>query len=233
MTIKFHLFSGDGQPRLTALSAAERARGRWQWFGGCTQLRNQYLTIGKALLSIEREGVISRAVTALRRRARQQLTSRGVERDAAASFRQAVVCVPVEVLESYFDDLLDNTVPNERLFISKRSRAFQRTAYVVGSLGLFLALLSGLHATRLGMSLPASLSVVALLSLPFLYVLYQFAGDASRRLQFAHIVSREISRRRGGRGSAVQNNALRDAAERFKGFLAPQSTQPAARTTLH
>jgi uncharacterized membrane protein len=231
--MRIQLFPSDGKPRITALSAAERARGRWQWFGGCTQLRNQYLTIGKSLLLIEREGAISRALTALRNKTVGEHGPQRAEWAEVASFRESVVCVPVEVLESYFDDLLDHAVPDERLFISKRSRAFQRIASVVGVLGLFLALLTGLHATRIGMSLPAALSVVALLSLPFFYVLYQFAGNASRRLHFAHIVSKEISRRRGGSGSSHQSNALRDAAERFKGFLAPQSTQPAARSIIH
>ncbi len=187
------------------------ASGESHPFGGCERLRVQYSTIGASLIRLEHYGSFS-------------LVQRGVS--AEKLFREEVVFTPVEVLESYFDDLLDPEVSDERLYIALQSWGQRVASNLVSILGLLGAILSGLYAATLGTPLSLSFLIAISLAVPFATMLYLSAGGATRRLRFAQVLSREISRRRG---SPDRLGMFTGATLRLREFLTPQPTQPAAR----
>lgn len=149
-------------------------------FGGCNRLLSQYTCIGAELLKYE---------ASTRRYGYGSFS-------AFSHFRQGVSFVPVEVLESYLEDLLDLDVPEDRLFISRESPNLKWI--FVSLLGLSGATSLGLYAASTGASLFASFALTAALALPFA-VLWNYAprGGVTRRMGFAQIVSHEVARRRG------------------------------------
>ncbi len=204
-------------------------------FGGCERLRGHYRTIGSALLRLEREGSVlfssglfSSGLFSSGMLPRGDLR---IERE----FREAVTFVPAEVLSSFFDDLLDAEIPDERLSISHRSWAQRLMTSLLSIFGLLLAVLSGLYLSAIGTALPASFLLMVVLGTPFATMLYLSAGGAARRLRFAQVVSREISRRRGDgnqTNGAKPSTAFQGAALRLKDLLSPQPSQPAARIVI-
>jgi hypothetical protein len=72
-------------------------------FGGCNVLQQQYQSIGRELsaldFGISRYGFMKNH----------------------ENFRIGVAAIPVEVLESYFDDLLDIDIPEDKLFIKQKN----------------------------------------------------------------------------------------------------------------
>jgi hypothetical protein len=148
-------------------------------FGGCNVLRDQYCLIGRELSALD-FGV-----------------HRYVLRREREEFRIAVASVPIEVLESYVEDLLDLDVPDEKLFICRRrlETSFQLLAIV----GLFISFAWGLWSVSKGASTTASFLCTVAMATPFA-VLWHFAPRVQlmRRLGYARIVSREVFRRRGG-----------------------------------
>ena len=161
-------------------------------FGGCNRLLEQYQQIGAALLAYER-----RACGALIPVNRY-----------ASDFRYAVSFVPVEVLESYLDDLLDLGVTDESLFIKKPSVSRPALALLAISLVTVCYVFSIGHASSPVYAFPALLIgafmagiIGALYFLPRTKVL--------RRFSFATIVSREIASRRGHDEANVGNFAPR------------------------
>ena len=180
-------------------------------FGGCERLRVHYSTIGASLIRLEHFSSFS-------------LVQRGVSGEKI--FREEVVFTPVEVLESYFDDLLDPEISDERLSIALQSWGQRVASNLVSILGLFGAVLSGLYAATLGTPLSLSFFIAISLAVPFATMLYLSAGGATRRLRFAQVLSREISRRRG---SPDRLGMFSGATLRLREFLTPQPTQPAAR----
>jgi hypothetical protein len=187
-------------------------------FGGCERLRGHYQTIGSVLQRLERNGL---GVIGSIMLVHQTVAS-------AHEFRESVVFVPVEVLESFFDDLLDPQVTEEKLFISVQPWAGRLVVNAVSLLGLGGSLLAALYVSSLGLSLILAFMLMVVLSLPFAAMLYVSVGGAARRLRFAQIVSKEVVRRRGGTGS---QGVLRDATLRLREALSPQPAQPSARTT--
>lgn len=153
------------------MTAAPKNQTEKHPFGGCNRLLSHYQTVGIELLRIESRGGIG-------------------------SFREGVAFVPVEVLESYLEDLLDLGVKEETLFISRDFQWF-RSRHVLAA-GLFAALGTGLYAASTGASLPVSFCLSALLSIPCA-ILFHGAPKIGlvRRMSFAQILSGEISRRRG------------------------------------
>ncbi len=149
-------------------------------FGGCNRLLEHYQQIGKSLLDYEMR--ISGSLMPGRRYNRE--------------FGQAVTFVPVEVLESYLDDLLDVEVQDESLFIKKPRPA--KRALLLAAVGV-CTLVASVSAGRDGgsfMSLTVLLAITvfagmggALYFLPRLKIL--------RRFSFATVLSGEIARRRG------------------------------------
>jgi hypothetical protein len=149
-------------------------------FGGCNRLLEQYQQIGRALLAYEQ--VLCGALIPAQRLVRE--------------FSAAVAFVPVEVLESYLDDLLDLGVTDESLFI-KKPRPAKRAMLLMATA---LIGLSGAVCVWEG-DLTAAV-------LPALLVTTFLAGIGSamyflprtkviRRFSLATVVSREVASRRG------------------------------------
>ena len=140
-------------------------------FGGCNRLLGHYRTIGVELLALEARGGIG-------------------------SFREGVSFVPVEVLESYLEDLLDLDVKEDGLFIV-RERSRIHSLYLP-LLGIALALSGGLYLVSSGASEFVSLGLTASIALPFAVLSHFFPRNGlMRRMNFAQTLSGEISRRRG------------------------------------
>ena len=149
-------------------------------FGGCNRLLDHYQQIGRALLECERK--LSTSLLPGQRHKRE--------------FGQSVVFVPVEVLESYLDDLLDVGVCDDSLFIRKPTPAKRAL------------LLSAVGAAAFGGSVLAVLGGATVASLSALIITTFLAGlggalyfvprlKVFRRFSFATILSSEIARRRG------------------------------------
>lgn len=149
-------------------------------FGGCNRLLEQYRQIGDALLAYEH--VLGGSLLPAQRVVRQ--------------FSVGVSMVPVEVLESYLDDLLDLEVSDESLFIrksrpAKRAIALAMIAFIALCGAFFI--LEG-ELTRA--FLPASLLVTFLAGIgSAMYFLPR--TQRLRRFSFATVVSREVAYRRG------------------------------------
>jgi len=149
-------------------------------FGGCNRLLEQYQQVGRSLLDYEHR--VCGAIIPGPRFSRE--------------FGHAVAFVPVEVLESYLDDLLDVGVSDEGLFIRKRKPAKRALALIV------------IGMATLGASAVEVLNGATLASLSALILVTFFAGLGAafyfiprmkviRRYSFATVVSGEIARRRG------------------------------------
>ena len=146
-------------------------------FGGCEVLRAHYACVGSALLKYEK-------------------TSQVEEAEAAKELRVGISFVPVEVLESYLDDLLDSDVTEERLSIARRNVSLKN--YSIALIGLCLAVAAGLSLASTGASLLFSFSITLLLGLPFAVIWhYSPRCRLKRRMNFAQLLSVEIGRRRG------------------------------------
>ena len=143
-------------------------------------LGHQYRIIGAELLRYEKN----------------HNSSRSSSLELFDEFKVGVSFVPVEVLESYLEDLLDLAVSEESLWI--RRDFFRYKSLVIASFGLLLAIFSGLYAATFGASLMLSLALTVVLAIPFA-LLWQFypREGLARRIGFAQIVSHEIARRRG------------------------------------
>jgi hypothetical protein len=148
-------------------------------FGGCNNLLQHYQRIGAELCELD-SGI------------RRYGLMRNYE-----NFRVGVTTVPVEVLESYFEDLIDIEIPEEKLFIRRRNigHFFQ----VLSLIGLVGAFAWGLWSVERGASPVVSFFFTLFMSAPF-GVLWHCAPRIQivRRLGFARVISQEIFRRRGG-----------------------------------
>lgn len=145
------------------------------------RLLDHYRAIGQALLDYERLSYIFNGGEAKFR-----------------SFRQNVAVVPLETLESYLDDLLEQDMSDEILFI-RRKGFFSRmeswflcgaTAVLITLLALSLFSLSKILSFGIAGTVFALIFVAASLLVQ--------TRSIMRRMDFAKIVSFEISRRRGG-----------------------------------
>jgi hypothetical protein len=173
-------------PEYTVRASTQRDHGVYMEkihpFGGCRNLEAQYAAVGRALLAVEQQ-IFSR---------RNQLL-----------FRESVAFVPVEVLDSYLEDLLDTSVVDEKLFI-ERERGWL-TNHLVLLLGLGIALVLGYFAYTQGASESLSATLSLLLFLPLLGAWYLSPrAGLLRRMAFARVVSREVAYRRGQDGDSEQ-----------------------------
>ncbi len=161
-------------------------------FGGCNRLLEQYRMIGRGLLACER-GACAPIIPSARN---------------LREFSAAVSFVPVEVLETYLDDLLDLGVSDESLFIKKPKLSWRgRTLLAV----LAIALVGSIfvwHGDLTKALTPALLAVTFLAGIAStMYLLPR--TKAIRRFSFATVVSREIGQRRGQGKTEVGNFATR------------------------
>lgn len=182
-------------------------------FGGCNKLAGQYRIIGRELLTFEQHSGLS------------SLTSPGKSETA---FRQGISFIPVEVLESYFDDLLDIGQPDSILHIESKSWIRRPGWMYVAVLGMLVALLMGLYVASLGTSLPIAFSLAVSLCIPFAAMLYIASNSASRRMRFAQLLSREIYRRRGINDDSTLMTGARIGLRSLLSAQAPQSTAGAS-----
>jgi hypothetical protein len=161
-------------------------------FGGCAKLLSHYRQVGAALLRYET--VVCGSLLPGQRYVRE--------------FGLAVAFVPVEVLESYLDDVLDLGVNDESLFISK-TRPAKRAMFLVV---LCLATISYLgYAAFTGESNTAwpLLTVVAFSAGIGSALYFLPRTKALRRFSFATVMSREIARRRGHDKTSIGDFATR------------------------
>ncbi len=152
-----------------------------QFFGGCPRLEEQYRTIGKALGQFEKTNGRFRTPSP----------------SSVKEFRQSLVFLPVEVLQSYLDDLLNLEIKPEQLFISHD--AFGSRIAWVAVFGLALAIGLGLYAASGGATLLLSFALTVCIACPFAVLWHLSPREATvRRMRFAQLLSHEISKRRGG-----------------------------------
>ncbi len=144
---------------------------------GSRLLIRHYQIIGMALVAFEEE--------------RESLLSKAEK--CQKTFREGVAFVPVEILESYLDDLMDLSIEEEKLFLDPGRHHVVRLLWR----SAFLAVGSSILVMLLGNSVYAA-SCIALLAASLYLPFWQRArGQVVRRLQLSRVVSREVNRRRG------------------------------------
>jgi hypothetical protein len=153
-------------------------------FGGCSKLLNQYRTIGRMLMRYERSS----------------LPFQGMKQKLPREFSCELANVPVEVLESYLDDLLDIGVTDESLFI-KRGIQSAIGAYSV----LALVAVCGMFQVWDKLSLARSMMIPVSLFFAIMFLAGSISGvyllsrtKMLRRYTFANLMTHEIEKRRGG-----------------------------------
>lgn len=185
----------------------------------------QYRTVGHELIAFEARGSI--------------LWVTGDSNENHLEFRRGVSFVPLEVLSSYLDDLLDLDVSDEKLFIKQHSRSSLFSfslALTVCLVGIWCYLLSSnLLPHYQGLTLVLSPAFALLILGVSMIAPYR----SLRRLRFARVVSREISRRKGDgsgagvvlfplRGQVLQSNMVRREAQTATVLSARVLSFPAA-----
>lgn len=167
-------------------------------FGGCNRLLEQYQQVGRSLIAYERRvgGALIPAQSFMR------------------DFRTSVSFVPVEVLESYLDDLLDLGVSDDSLFIRRPRTSRRALALLMLSAVTALYLVVTAEITPSAVSLPVVVTVAFLAGLgSALYFLPR--SKVVRRFSFATVVSREIASRRGHDRTSVGDFATKLLSREF------------------
>lgn len=165
------------------------------WFkSGRRSFSQHYKTIGNALVTLERD--FSGIKYLMNLSILDNLKEGSALSQLVGCFRVAVSFVPLEVLESFLEDLLDIGISEERLNIQAPGRVSVSSILSVFGLGLSFA--TGFHVVSTGGSLLFACALMFILVLPAV-ALWYFAPQFGvfRRFKFAKIVSMEISRRRG------------------------------------
>lgn len=151
--------------------------------------------------------------------------------DAERELQVSTAFVPIEVLESYLEDLLNAVIPDERLFIkTRRSGLASMALALVGMVG---ATILGLLAVSSGAPLVLSLALTVCLAFPFA-VLWHFAPreGAARRMRLAQVLSRVIAYRRGGDRGESRRSGRTLLSELLAGKTS-ETTQGAAKIMFH
>jgi hypothetical protein len=117
-------------------------------------------------------------------------------RGHSREFSHGVVFVPVEVLESYLDDLLDLGVSDESLFIKKPRPSTRALVLLCTAFATFLGAVYSIAVGPFEVPIPALLLVTFLAGIGSAFYFVP-RTKILRRFGFATIVSREISARRG------------------------------------
>ena len=165
-------------------------------FGGCTRLGSQYREIGIALLCYEAQVGTVRSVIAM---GKPNAGGALEQSESYQTFARAVSFVPVEVLESYLEDLLNYTIPESRLAIADTHSPLRATLITLG--GMIFAVGLGGYASWIGAGLALALSITIFMAVPFAIHWYFLPKESFvRRLVFGHVLTHEIGRRRGSSG---------------------------------
>lgn len=188
-----------------------------------------YRTIGNELLNYEREVGGFRAVVRL---SKDDEESSGLFAPPLKNFREGVSFIAVEVLESYFDDLLDLEVSDRRLYIARVGGVVPSVA--ISLCGMLGALAVGLYAVASGAPFWMSFALTVCLALPFA-VMWHFAPEdrLARRVVFAKVLSQEIARRRGSDHGIKSRVVDSEILRRLLGRGQPKSAQGAAMGAYH
>jgi hypothetical protein len=158
-------------------------------FGGCNRLMGQYQVIGQALLYYE-DHSSSRFI---------------LNRQSSREFSVGVSFVPVEVLETYLDDLLDLTVGDDTLCIKRSSSMLKKVVAFLAVVGVGLIQLESWLSLSLMSIVLLSTLIIGLLCVAFALPRMRVV----RRFSFATLVSREIATRRGQGHSGLRSFAGR------------------------
>lgn len=161
-------------------------------------LARQYSIIGSELLSYESSA--STLVSVLE----FAIQSRWSEQEASRQerFQHGVSFIQLAVLESYAEDLVDLECKDDELYIRSKYASIGKMLFVW--LGMVFALTSGSLAAFSGGTFLFSLLITTLVALPFgMYWHVSPCSGVARRMNFAKILFREISRRRGGDGDFI------------------------------
>lgn len=171
-------------------------------FAGCGRLLSHYSQVGSALLRCESK--ISR----------RGYGFIGSTESTDREFAVLVTSVPLEVLESYLDDVLDPDISDEQLFISicrSTARRLGVLMVVFGAIGYFLSEYAKQSYTSLARVGVISCIIFSVLAGAFLIP----RTSGIRRFAFATLISREITRRRGNDGTARQELATGNSKKSF------------------
>jgi len=156
-------------------------------------IRANYATVGRSLLEYEMLAYESFEAVLYRS------TLYGSDRynKPARQFRESVSFLNNEVLQSYFEDLLDLEISDAALFIDREYSIIQN--YYFPLVGMLTGLGSGLYTASLGLPLVVALSLILIMSVPCALFLYSMPRrGARRRMVFAQLLARELDYRRGG-----------------------------------
>jgi len=150
--------------------------------------------------------------------------------NAFQEFREGVAFIPVEVLESYLEDLLDLEVSLDHLALRDGRFRLRWTYGMSTLLGLTASLVAGLYIASIGASLLFSLALSMSLAFPFA-VLWHFTprDGAPRRMALAQVISHEISRRRGDYHDGSAQSKPRFALSKILAPTTQQTLQGAAK----
>jgi hypothetical protein len=117
------------------------------------------------------------------------------EETSFAAFREDVVFIRVEVLESYLEDLLNLKMGDEYLHISRDVSRWSARLFEISI--IIFAVAMGCVSALFGASQTMAYSLTFLSIIPLMGIYYLSPRSTRRRMRFARVLSREISRRRG------------------------------------
>lgn len=156
-------------------------------FSGSNSLKTQYRLIGEELKNFDSISVSFFS--------------------SFSEFREGVSFIPVEVLENYFDDLLDLDVSEQTLNISNDKTILLSNIFVM--LGIIAASLVGFYIASSLNSIIFASFIALCVATPFLsFLVFMPKLGNARRMRFARIVSKEIARRRGSDDDGINRRRL-------------------------
>lgn len=166
---------------------------------------SQYILIGQALQAYD-----------------QRCFVEGVaEQPSFTALREDLVFVQLEILESYLEDLLNLKVNDEHLHIRIVCPSWKLRTYEFAI--VCFAVLLGAIASLSGAAQFTSYALTVLAATPLLALYYFAPRSARRRMRFARLLSKEISRRRGhddsgtGTGISLSDFFIKGSAPRVQG----------------
>lgn len=146
------------------------------------QLCGHYSSIGRALLSYEREA---------------PLLLRSVDKLAMGNLKVALSFTPDCILDSYLEDLLDLGILDRDLFIGIPAFSARKMLVALPFAGLICSVGIGFHLSTLDFAYSYCVATIVVSSIPFALLWEWVPRSSNRRLFFARLVAAELSSRRG------------------------------------
>lgn len=117
--------------------------------------------------------------------------------DYLSDFQSNISFVPTEVIESYRDDLIDSSVKENSLCIPVSYKFYLLRGLFL--FGIFISIAFGVYLGANGIRFGMATTMALFMTTPFIGIFMLCPTDKiSRRMKFAHLISNEIYRRRGG-----------------------------------